>query len=443
MEFAEALELRMDQMASACTACGKCFTACPMTEAIGIETAEPTGVLRGMIDLLRGGPGTEEAVLWASTCSSSGLCADACDYGVDPRMLVRLANYGSVRRRDQASVKANAMKSFRAMAKTVRLVSRLQLPQVEIDRLQPRKQATTDPAPDVVLYTGCNIHKTPHILILCLDVLERLGASYRVLGGTGACCGINQFRAGDGDTSGRAGLSTLKQIQDAGATTKVSWCPSCQSQFDEIIIPNYEMMTNDTSFSLTPFFVYLESRLEELKPHFKNAVRKTVALNERPGLPEVTHAVKRILRQIPGVELVELDVPRAGLMSNYLTVTPRFKDRLREQEFRAAADAGVTTLATVFHACHRELCHLEKDVTFEIINVMEIIGESMGLYADDIYKRLKMMRDVESMLAECGDLIAQHGLDPEEVRVTLLADQLAAKPVQGAVTEPAWPEPTQ
>ncbi|MFT4509062.1 4Fe-4S dicluster domain-containing protein [Caballeronia sp. 15711] len=436
MNFVEALGQHMDEIASACVACGKCFTACPMTNAIGIDSAEPTGVLRGMIALLRGGEGTEEAMRWGAACSSSGLCADACEYGVDPRMLVRLANYARIRKQNGPAVKANAMKSFRSMAKTVRVVSRLQLPKYEIERLQPEVGARAfSTGPDVALYTGCNIHKTPHILVLCLDVLERIGATYQVIGGTSACCGINQFRAGDGETSGRAGLSTLSQIQAIEAKTKVSWCPSCQSQFDEIIIPNYEKMTQDHSFSLQPFYEFLEERLELLRPLFRNSVNKKVALNERPGLPGVTRAVKNILAAIPGVELIELDVPRVGLMSNYLTVTPRFKDELREKEFRAAADAGVTTLATVFHACHRELCHFEKDVSFEIVNVMEIIGESMGLYADDIYKRIKMMDGIEHMIEECRDLIAEHNLDPDEARDILLADQLAAKPLQGEFME--------
>ncbi|KMK69080.1 (Fe-S)-binding protein [Puniceibacterium sp. IMCC21224] len=437
MEFVEAIEATMDDIANACEACGKCFTACPMTEAIGIDDAEPTQVLHGMIDLLRGGKGTAEAATWASACSSSGICAEACDYGVDPRMLVRLANYARIRTDAGPQVKANAMKSFRAMAKTVRIVSRLQLPQQEIDRLQPPKGAQRVERPDVALYTGCNIHKTPHILVLCLDVLERIGASYQVIGGTSACCGINQFRSGDGETSGRAGLSTLAQIQDIEAKTQVSWCPSCQSQFDEIIIPNYQKMKNDRTFGLQPFYEYLEENLDRLRPHFTQRVEKTVALNERPGLRGVTRAVKNILAAIPGVELVELDVPRVGLMSNYLTVTPRFKDELREIEFRAAAQAGVTTLATVFHACHRELCHFEKNVSFEIINVMEIIGQSMGLHADDIYKRIKMMDGVDRMIGECSDLIVEHALDPNEARDILLADQLAAKPVQGPAIENA------
>ncbi|MBR9765146.1 MAG: (Fe-S)-binding protein [Rhodobacteraceae bacterium] len=438
MEFTDAVDQTMHDLASACVACGKCFSVCPMTDAIGIGDADPQAVTKGAVDLLAGGEGTPEARLWAHACSSSGLCSDVCDYGIDPKMLVRFANYGQVRRAAGPAVRRNAMTSFRAMAKTVRVVSRLQLPQDTIDRLQPPRAEEAPPGgTDVVLYTGCNIHKTPHILVLCLDVLERMGTSYTVIGGPSACCGINQFRAGDGETSGRAGLSTLSQIKDVQAGANLSWCPSCQSQFDEILLPNYQRMTQDDSFALLPFFEYLEQNLDRLRPHLAKPVNKVVALNERPGLPGVTRAVKAILSAIPGVELVELDVPRVGLMSNYLTVTPRFKDELREQEFRAAAAAGVTTLATVFHACHRELCHFEGDVSFEIINVMEIIGESMGLQADDIYKRLKMMPDIERMVDECAGLIEANGLDRDEVRDILLADQLAAKPVQGAVIENA------
>jgi hypothetical protein len=194
-------------------------------------------------------------------------------------------------------------------------------------------------------------------------------------------------------------------------------------------------MTGDDTFGLTPFFLFLERHLQALKKLFVVPVFARVALNERPGYPAVVLAVKRILKEIPGVELVELDVQRVGLMSNYLTVTPKFKDELREREFRAAAEAGVTTLATIFHACHRELCHFERDVTFEIVNVMELIGESMGIRADDIYKRLKMMEQVEAMMEDCEDLIKRYGLDPNEAREVLLADQLAASPLQGRYVE--------
>jgi heterodisulfide reductase subunit D len=436
MNFVEALDVRIDEIASACTQCGKCFQACPMTEPAGIKDAEPTKVLSGIVDILHGHAGNVEAETWASVCSSSGYCIQACDYGVNPRTMVRLAHFALTRRRDGEAVKKNAMQSFRAMAKAVRIVSRLQLEADVLNELQPAPaQAKQENRPDVAIYTGCNIHKTPHILILCLDVIRAMGLTYEVVGGPSACCGVFQFLSGDAETSGRAGLSTLRRIEGIGARETISWCPSCQTQFDDVVIPNHRRMTGDDTFGLTPFFLFLERHLQALKKLFVVPVFARVALNERPGYPAVVLAVKRILKEIPGVELVELDVQRVGLMSNYLTVTPKFKDELREREFRAAAEAGVTTLATIFHACHRELCHFERDVTFEIVNVMELIGESMGIRADDIYKRLKMMEQVEAMMEDCEDLIKRYGLDPNEAREVLLADQLAASPLQGRYVE--------
>lgn len=432
MEFTDALDAQMDEMADACVACGKCFSACPMTAATGIAQADPQTVTSGVVDLLRGKPGTPEADIWTASCSSSGLCGDACEYGVDPRMLVKLANYARIRQLTGTKARAKAVQSFRSMAQSIRVVSRLQMSSSQMSRLRPAK-TRSDATPDIALYTGCNIMKTPHILVLCLEVLDRLGVSYQVVGGPSACCGVTQFRAGDGELSGRAALSTLEQIKDIGATQQVSWCPSCQSQFDEVVIPAYSRMSGDPSFALQPFFEFLAERIDRLRPEFRHRVEKVVALNERPRLPGVTQAVKKILSAIPGLTLVELEVPRVGLMSNFLSVTPRFKEHLREKEFQKAADAGITTLATVFHACHRELCHYENDVSFEIVNVMEIIGETMGIYAEDIYKRLKLMPDIEMMLENCADLIAEHGLNPDEVRDILMADHLAAKPLQGPV----------
>lgn len=433
MDFSTVIEQRMAEIACACTGCGKCFEACPMTVPAGLQGQDPGQVVAGILDLLCGGEGNAQASRWASACSMSGLCIPACPDAVNPRTMVRLAAFADKRRRLGKSVTPNALKAWRAMAHAVRVVSRLQLGADEIARLQRSEPAQPWPAapPDVVLYTGCNVHKTPHILVLCLEILGALGLTYEVIGGPAACCGIIQFTGGDASSAGRAGLSTLDKIEAVGAAHKLSWCPSCQAQFDDIIIPAHERISNRLDFALTPFFVFLAGHLDALAARMTRPVNKRVALNERPGYPEVTRAVKAILAAVPGVEFVDLDVPRAGLMSNYLTVAPRFKSDLRESEFRAAAEAGATTLATVYHACHRELCHYEKEVSFEIINVVEIIGESLGITADDIYKRLKMMDSVEEMLRECAGLIAANGLDVDEAREILLADQLAAQAIQG------------
>src|SRR4029079_9799204 len=93
MDFAQALAARMHDIASACTQCGKCFEACPMTHAVGRAEAERGHVLAGIVDLLNGKAGTPEAERWAAACSMSGACIDACNYGVNPRIMVRLFQF--------------------------------------------------------------------------------------------------------------------------------------------------------------------------------------------------------------------------------------------------------------------------------------------------------------------------------------------------------------
>jgi hypothetical protein len=137
-------------------------------------------------------------------------------------------------------------------------------------------------------------------------------------------------------------------------------------------------------------------------------------------------AVKEVVRAIPGLDLVELDVPILSTQASHLAVLPEFKAELREREFRAAAAAGVTTFASIFHACHRELITYQPQVSFELVNFMELIGESMGIHIADLYKRLRLIGDIDTIIVDAADLIAAHNLDLDTVRDVLAQDMLGA-----------------
>ena len=129
-------------------------------------------------------------------------------------------------------------------------------------------------------------------------------------------------------------------------------------------------------FDLNPIAEFFAERLDDLRPLVRASGAKRVALQERSALPGVMAAVKRMLGAIPGLEVVELDVPIVSTQASHLSVLPKFKAELREREFRAAAEAGVTTFASIFHGCHRELVNISREVSFELMNFMELIGEA-------------------------------------------------------------------
>ena len=124
---------------------------------------------------------------------------------------------------------------------------------------------------------------------------------------------------------------------------------------------------------------------------------------------------------MPGIELIDLKQPAVGLMSNYFRALPAYRRELQRNELDAAERAGVDALVAVYHADHRELCAHERDYPFRIMNVLEIVGASMGLHHEDQFKRLKLMQDVDAITADCQDLIAQHGLDPATTRAAIQA----------------------
>jgi heterodisulfide reductase subunit D len=144
-------------------------------------------------------------------------------------------------------------------------------------------------------------------------------------------------------------------------------------------------------------------------------------LHRHPGIPGVVEAAIRLLTAVPGVELVDLEVPAVGLMSNALRTLPDYKRQLQLQELEAARDAGVDALVAVYHADHRELCAHERDWPFAVINLLEVVGASMGIAHPDHYKRLKMLQDVDLIVAECRDLLDHHGIRDDAARQSIKA----------------------
>jgi heterodisulfide reductase subunit D len=408
-----------------CTACGRCVEVCPMPGPAGLDAADAPGIAAGVLAILRGEAPAEASARWASVCSGSGHCIPACPHGVNPRFMLTMARLAMQRRSDVATRRKDGFARFTGMTAGVRVLSRMQLPPELLARFRPDDTDADDTAPDVVFYTGCNLLKTPHIALLCFDIMDAMGLRYRVMGGPSHCCGVLQFRAGDLATSGRIAYRTVERLGSAGGRV-LTWCPTCQVQLGEVVIPG---QPQDDRLALTPFLRFLAERRDELRPLLRYPVHKRVGLHEHPGVAGIAEAAADILRMIPGLEFVDLAQPRVGYMCNTLNALPEFKREVHRTQLQAAADAGVTTLAGIYHACHRELCSHERDWPFEVVNFLELVGESMGLTRPDLFKRLKLMQDVDAVLADAAPMIATHGLDLDEARAVVLRDMLGEQPL--------------
>ena len=432
LTFEAALQERTAEMLDACTKCGKCVEVCPSARPANIADADATDVIAGIIDLVRSGDGPEISRRWATSCTLSGACIAACDEGVNPRFLLAMARV-AIRQHDVALAerRRDGVAKFRDTSRDVTTLSRLQLEREALERLGQgaASQSTPDEAPDFVFYTGCNVLKTPHVALLALDIMDVLGISYRAMGGPSHCCGVMQLRAGDVEMSGRMGTNSIEKMAHSKSGQVLSWCPSCYVQFTETTLPAMERQRGARPFEMTPFIAFLRTRLDALKAACREPVALRVAMHRHPGVPSVVDAAIAILQAIPGIELVDLKQPAIGLQSASLGVLADHKRELQRAELQAACDAGVDALVTIYHSEHRELCAHEFEWPFRIVNLLEVLGQSMGLHRDDRYKELKFAQDADLILGECGDLIARHVLDPALARDVIVKAMLGDQPL--------------
>ncbi len=419
LTFDQALRLQTEDILGRCTRCGACAEICPMPAPAGLNTSDPKALTAGILSLLQGGVHAD-ARRWAEVCSGSGHCIPACPHGVNPRLMLALARVATQAAIPSSDKRQTGFIRFGAMTKGVRVLSRLQLPPDTLARFADRDE----PAPQVVFYTGCNVMKTPHIALLALDIMDAMGIRYRVLGGPSACCGVLQFGAGDLPTAGRVAGRTIDRLA-AAAPRALSWCPTCQVQLTEVAAP----IRPDAPLDMVPFVRFLAEHLDALRPLLRHRVEKRVGLHEHPGNAGVPEAARAILCAIPGLDFVDLKQPSVGYMCNKLAPLPGFKQDLHRDQLQAAADAGVTTLAGIYHACHRELCSHERDWPFEVVNFLELVGESMGLHRPDLFKRLKIMQDVDAVLTDAAWAIESNGLDIDAARDVILRDLLGEQPL--------------
>ncbi|MBI3301534.1 MAG: (Fe-S)-binding protein, partial [Deltaproteobacteria bacterium] len=204
------VEAETQEILEKCTTCGKCVEVCPMLPYGDLQRAEPKHVVSGILDILRGGQGHEEARRWAQVCTSSGSCIPACPEGINPRKMLNLTKH-TLKKRERPEQPAGDT-YFTRMAQSIRLLVGTQMMPEQYRRLTGLSTETKRRA-DVIFYLGCNVLRTPHIVFNVMDILDAMGIDYEVLGGVNNCCGIVHFRT-QGDLSGsdRIGMHTLRRF---------------------------------------------------------------------------------------------------------------------------------------------------------------------------------------------------------------------------------------
>jgi heterodisulfide reductase subunit D len=399
-----------------CTTCGKCVEVCPMLPYGKLQDADPKHVVSGILDILRGGQGHDEARRWAQVCTASGSCIPACPEGINPRKMLNLTKH-SLKSRERLQQPAGDT-YFKRMAQSIRLLVGTQMMPEQYRRLTGLSSEIKSHA-DVLFYLGCNVLRTPHIVFNVMDILEAMELDYEVLGGVNHCCGIVHFRTqGDLDGSDRIEGHTLQRFAAFRPRHVLTWCPSCQLHLGETTAGVSEL-----PYTLEHITQFLADRVDDLRPRFVRTIPKRVALHEHNGITGTDENVRTLLQAIPGVELVEIEQlaePGYTCGGGSLGLVPLAQQDVHHRLLESAKAANAELLVLVYHGCHRVLCDAQGRYPFEVKNFTSVVAEALGLEPhEDLFQRYKLHQDVSKIIADAEPFIRAHGMDPKVVAASL------------------------
>ena len=206
---------------------------------------------------------------------------------------------------------------------------------------------------DIVLYLGCNVMRTTHLVRTVMDVFKRLDVKFAAVGGAAYCCGIQHHQRGDEASAKSVAETTASNFRKFEPEQVVMWCPSCIFFYDDI-------MDMREDFSFQHVTEYLVQNLDKLD--FQPQPETTVSLHYHAGRPQSdaeAQSALTLLRALPGVNVVDIGgderFGRHCTPAVRQSMGPEAWDEMSGQWVQKAIDAGSGTYATLYHGCQRHM----------------------------------------------------------------------------------------
>lgn len=405
------VDTTLEAISSACTRCGRCVEVCPVVPYVGLADQNPRDVVAGTIDFALGrAPLRDAPAVWIGKCNSCGDCIPACPEGVNPRQLISLSASRMSRERQGTPY------AFRKMARAIRIMVGMQLIPDDVARLlRPPKARDAD----VIFYTGCNPVRTPHVLFNAMTILDELGVDYEVMGGTSACCGVVHSKwEGDLKAGGRITESTLQRFGSFKPEKVLAWCPTCQIHLNETM-SGYRKV----EFTFEHITQFLLEHEAELAARFNTPVNLNVLVHTHHGMHEAGAAVMRLLRAIPGLNIIdELEEPAYMCGASGSERAPEMKAGARQVTIERAKDGSADALVSLYHACHLQLAGEGRRNGFQVVNFTELIVRALGCEpCEDTVEPYRIIGDWKQMVREAAPMLKANGIDmdPDELAAVL------------------------
>ena len=370
-----------------CVRCGLCLSVCPGYRESLNETDSP----RARVALVRA---LKEALLETSSdgysdaffrCLLCGACTFVCPSGVALDRILELT------RHDLASqgLLSEALSKLDARIAQFRNISaepnegRL----IWADNLRNPPTGLGKEQAEVAYYVGCvgsffpRTYKVPQSFV---QILDRAGVDYALLGGAEWCCGYPMLINGEMERARGLIRHNVDAVRAMGAKKIVMTCPSC-FHFWKHSYPAV-LGTEDLGIEVQHATEFLADLMETGKLKLRK-VRETVTYHDPCDLGRkggVTEVPRRILAQIPGLRLVEMAENRdsshcCGGGGNLESFDPQMSSAVARSRIHQVGEVGAGTIVSACQQCERTLSSAARaeGLRIRVKDITELVLEAL------------------------------------------------------------------
>jgi glycolate oxidase iron-sulfur subunit len=398
----------MAKAVEACVHCGFCLPDCPTYRELGQEMDSPRGRIVLMKEVLEGNLALSRALPHVDRCLGCLACETTCPSGVEYGELISpFRDYAESRRR--RGIFSGLKRRFLAATLThpgrFRRLARLATLVRPLRRILPRSlRAPLDlmpgriPAPEILsnhypaqgceqrgriaLLCGCAQQVlAPQINLATIDILTRHGIEVDIPE-TQGCCGALAWHIGDGPRARIQARQNLKAFAGEidAVITNAAGCGSGLQEYPLILAGTRELETARAfAARVRDISVFLDDMT--LAPPPDPGKKLRIAYHDACHLAHaqgVRDAPRRLLRSIPGIELIELADANlcCGSAGTYNLDYPEIAGQLGTKKAAIIADTGADMVASGNIGCLSQLKNqMEKiDCRIPILHTVEIMA---------------------------------------------------------------------
>jgi len=377
-----------------CVKCGSCVDVCPVyaqTQQLENTMGGWFADLKSFVRKAYGFPGMffgstngkdvlKEYSNYPYLCTLCGRCAIVCPAFIDTKEL-------RIGTREFMVEKGKSPQAIFQLGETLKRVHNIvgepnedrptwvqALSEVPKDMFQREKAK-------VVYFVGCvasYFPMTKRIPQSFVQILDKAGVDFTIMGGEEWCCGFPLIAAGMKKDAEAMIQHNLEKVEGKGAETIVFACPSCYHTWMD------QCKTDIEIFHSTQFIKRL---IDEGKIRFKEKKTKVTYhdpcdLGRASGVYE---APREILRAIPGVELVEMKGNReqcvcCGGGGNLEMVNPELSAKLAQAKIEEIKATGAEMVITACQQCVRTIqtTARRKKIPIVVMDITEFVLKNMN-----------------------------------------------------------------